>query len=76
MDQVRPLSIWTIYENPSDFPGEFVAREHQIDRYGTIATNNIRRGKTLESVREQLPPGLVRMVRTEFDPPNVVETWL
>ncbi len=70
------LSMWTIYDSPSDFPGKYVARRFEIEPNRPLATSDHIVGPTLESVRAQLPPGLYRMDRVSHDEPHVVEVWL
>lgn len=66
------LVIWTVYDGPTDFPGEFVARKWLLDG----ATNELRKAKTLEGLRAQLPKGLARLPRAALDDPKIVETWM
>lgn len=70
------LEIYTIYNNPSDFPGEFVARKSEVFRGGTINGEIISKGKTLEEVRKGIPPGLYRLERQIHDDPVIVEVWI
>jgi hypothetical protein len=44
------MIIWTVYENPSDFPGEFIARKFQIT-HGP--TSEVLYGPTDEALRFQ-----------------------
>lgn len=69
------LSIWTIYENPKDYPGIFVARRREVS-LTPVATSDILTGASLEDVRAQLPPGLMRMPANAEDDQSVVESWL
>ena len=77
MNQSIPLYLWTVYDNPTDFPGQFVVRRF------TVTAAEVRRGDnpwsvkdTLEEARKTLPPGLVCMGRTSLDDSKIVETWL
>lgn len=70
-----PLSIWTIYHNPTDFPGKYVARRWIVSEQ-PAATGEVFLADTLGEVRDMLPPGLVPMQRWEGDDPCIVETWL
>lgn len=65
------LYLWTVYFNPADFPGEYVARCWALDQ----PTDFIIRASTLEALRSMLPAGLYRMDRTPGDNPVIVETW-
>jgi len=70
------LHMWVIYERPQDYPHGFVARLHLAQKGETAPTMKAFFGPTLESVREQLPPGLVSIARDPRDEPQIVETWL
>lgn len=68
-----PLSIWTIYDNPKDYPGKFVARRFELDRpTGTVLVANT----LIELRRQMMEWGLTRLPRAEEDDPVIVETWL
>lgn len=69
------LSIWTIYENPKDYPGIYVARRWEVSAT-PVATSDLLTGASLEDVRAQLPPGLMRMPANAEDDQSVVESWL
>lgn len=66
------LSIWVVYENPTDFPDCFVARKWLMD----TPTTELILDASLEGLRKKLPPGLARLARADLDDPKIVETWL
>lgn len=66
------LTIWTVYEQPTDYPFEFVARLFLNDK----PTDTILRDTTLSGLRGKLPPGLVCLSRSDDDDPAIVESWL
>lgn len=70
------LSMWSVYERPSDYPAGFVARRFLIWPGHAEATAESVRGASLEDVRRQLPPGLYRIPRQAGDAPHIVESWL
>ena len=72
------LHMWTIYENPSDYPGRFVVRECTIERDSTIVTKPEPAAVvlTLEDARAAVPDGLYRLARAPGDEPHIVEVWL
>jgi hypothetical protein len=72
---IEPLSIWTVYQNPSDYPGKFVARRSEITRDITH-TNDMFVANTLEEIRALLPVGLHRIERYQLDDPVIVECWV
>lgn len=70
------LSMWVVTENPSDFPGLFVARRWEIARGSSMATADVVHSETLEGVRAQLPAWLTRIARDPRDDAVIVESWL
>lgn len=68
----RDIVFWTVYDNPTDFPGKFICRPHSISR-GTFAHHMI--GDTIEEVRAKIPRGLIQMPRRLTDDPKIVEIW-
>lgn len=68
------LLIWTVYQSPSDHPGEFVARPHSSRTPGPY--NCHLAAPDLNALRALLPPGLIRFERSPGDDPVIVETWL
>jgi hypothetical protein len=71
------LAVWTIYDRPKDHPNGFIARRFEIGhKVGPLATSDVLTGK-LEALREAFEgAGLVKMARSERDPPHLVESWL
>ena len=71
------MSMWIVYDHPTDFPTEFVARRHEIVRGGSRPTNEAMASHSLDSLREALVGrGLTCLSRSPHDDPNIVETWL
>lgn len=66
------LEIWVVYDNPTDFPGLFIARKW----VGETPTQELLQAETLEQLRAKLPQGLVRLDRHSGDDAKIVETWL
>ena len=67
------LSIWTVYDHPSDFPNNYVARRFD----GETPTGDIMVCPELEQIREQLRSlGLVQIARMDGDDPKILETWI
>jgi len=66
------LSLWTVYDSPSDYPGRFVARRFELNR----PTRLVLVASSLEGVRRLLPPGLYCLPRLPGDEPHIVEVWL
>jgi hypothetical protein len=72
------LAMWTVYDNPTDYPGKFVARRFDVDGSGPKPTASIIIMEDLEALRDvlQFELGLVKLMRNEGDEPQIVETWL
>lgn len=69
------LSVWTIYDRPSDHPQGYIARLYEVGAE-TEATGTTIVG-TLEQIRFWLErAGLVNICRQEGDDPNIVESWI
>lgn len=67
------LHVWTVTENPSDYPGKFVARLW----IGMDATDTVLIEEDLKALRGRLARrGLYRLDRRDGDDPVIVETWL
>lgn len=73
----RPLRIVVIYENPTDHPGKFVARE-QWAGAGAILVGGapLIVADSLTEARSVVPDGMIRLPRNPEDEPQIVECWL
>lgn len=74
-----PLSLWTVYERPKDFPTEIVARRWLVD--GEVDTpkhtDEVIRAGSIEEIRDAMKArGLFRLRRLDGDDPVIVEVWL
>ncbi|CAG9183737.1 hypothetical protein [Cupriavidus pampae] len=76
MTQDNALDIWTVYAMPAGSAAPFVARRFQVDSDGHTLTDDILQAETLAALRAQLPPGLIRLARSERDDPNILESWI
>lgn len=74
--RANALRVWTIYDHPRDYPEGFMARLFMVHPGGYGPRNVAFYGPTLESVRNQLPPGLYNLGRQPEDEPHIVETWI
>jgi len=70
------MIIFTVYENPKDYPGKFVIRRF----VGTVPDQQPTAvSDTLQGARADLlkiHPHLVHLSRRAGDDPVIVETWL
>lgn len=71
------LSMWVIYEDPADYPGQYVARMHQVGA-GTVAVNPepVIVAPSLQEVRAVVPEGKVRLDPQPGEDPKIKEVWL
>jgi hypothetical protein len=70
--------MWTVYDSPSDYPGQFVARLFEVDGDGPRATGSMVVADDIEKLRNmfEFEMGLVKLMRSPEDDPVIVETWL
>ena len=72
------LQMWTVYDNPRDYPGCYVARLFEVDASGVAQTSSVVISKDLEVLRHflQFEMNLTCLTRSPEDDAKVVETWL
>ena len=71
------LSIWTVYDQPRDFPDHFVARRFEVESTGPQATDDVIVSRELEHVRQSLAlRGLMVLPRSSNDEQHIIECWL
>lgn len=70
--KITRLPLICIYNNPSDYPGKYVARLWDVDK----PTNMVAIAESLEEIREAKPPEMMIMDRMPNDDPVIVETWI
>jgi hypothetical protein len=71
------MSIWTVYDHPTDFPNNYVAREWIIENGKERPGTNIIIAPDIERLREVLRRGLFHPIpRSENDDPVIVESWI
>jgi len=80
-DDGRHLTMFVIYENPTDVPGDgFVVRRWVMcahdNGHAPVPDPMVAVGQTLEAARSQIPPGLFCLQRQENDDPCIREVWL
>lgn len=74
------LHLWTVYQNPADFPGHYVARRFELEK----ATADCFADTELDAVREWIKDEALktgnslpyRLPRQPEDDPVILETWL
>lgn len=76
-DQNNALVMWTVYDHPTDFPNDYVARKWELDHTGVRATDEVILHRRLAAVRMQMRVrGLTCLPRLPMDEPKIVEVWL
>ena len=71
------MLVYTIYDNPTDYPGRVVLRRFTVTKDGTAADPDpIYVGNSVAEARAAVPAGHVRIDRSPADPTCVVETHL
>jgi hypothetical protein len=72
------VTVWTVYRHPSDFPGRWVLRGHEIfPNAGTLRSHEACFvASTLEEIRAKIPAGTRRVDRAPEDNPVIYECWL
>ena len=72
------MSLWTVYDHPTDFPNNYVAREWVVEDGRLGPTGNFMLANDVEIIREILlvQMHLHRLPRNENDDPKIVETWI
>jgi hypothetical protein len=71
------LTIWTVYERPTDYACGFIARAFEITSTGPKPTGHVIKARDLEPIRRKLQrAGLTVLVRDETDEPQIVESWI
>lgn len=71
------LRIWTVYDHPTDYPNNYVARLHVADADGSRPTETLMICPDLDLLRGQLlEMGLTCLTRSPEDDAVIVEVWL
>ena len=71
-EKVKVLPVFTVFYNPKDFPGKYVARLFD----GKAPLRLLAVKETLEEIRAAIPPDYVRFERSAEDDPVIVEVWM
>lgn len=72
-----PLSVWTVYDHPLDYPGGYIARRHEAHADGCRPTEDTITAPTLQEIRDYMDlMGLACMPREVGDDPCIVESWI
>jgi len=72
------LTVWVIYDHPSDYPNSYVLRPQVLVRgqKEPVALSQAWTADTPDQLRRIIPPGLHRLDRQPDDHPQILETWI
>jgi hypothetical protein len=74
-----PISVWTIYDKPDDFPHNYVARRFEINNGELLPTGQVIVAGSISVIRKHLHAYHVSgtvIPRAEHDDPHIVESWI
>lgn len=72
-----PLSTWTVYRFPKDYPGKYVVRRWLCPAgKDPVPTDEVHTEDTLDAARAHIPFDRCRLCRSPSDDPNILETWI
>ena len=76
----RILELWTIFFDPSDFPGKYVVRKFYVERGepapAVVPDDTVIVTDTLAEARANVPQGTVNLGRYAEDDSKILETWV
>jgi hypothetical protein len=71
------ISIWTIFERPTDYPNHFVVRESRVEGEKVVVSPVCQLADSLEAARALIPFGLARLDgRGDPEAIHAVESWI
>lgn len=71
------LELWTIYENPADYPGRFVVRRWVVRPDGRcVPDQSCTDHDSIDAAREKVPSGLHCLGKLPDDDRAIAETWV
>lgn len=70
------MSMWTLFDSPTDKPGYFVLRRFEILRGEVLSSPEVYWSKDPEALRDEMRKrALYCQPRMVEDEPHIVETW-
>ena len=70
--KIARIPMICIYDHPTDYPNEFVARVWDA----SYPTHVIATANTLDEIRAKIPPNMTRLPSMKYDDPVIVEVWI
>jgi len=76
----KPLNLWTVYKNPKDYPGAYVARRFETDQptgecYAHVELNRVREWVIEQSLALNHCYTFC-LTREPGDDPCILEVWM
>jgi len=86
-DQTKAIIFWVIFENPADFPGQFVVRRNVLLVGNANVSDSQPTGyaiedkpwlvvESLSQARALIPDDCYNLGRQNGDEPQIVEVWI
>lgn len=75
-DDPRVLTLWVIYDRPSDYPDKVVLRRQFATRRCVEIDPEAWVFDTVTQARLAIPPFLHNLGRYDMDDPCIVEVWI
>lgn len=76
MPRQTAVLLYVIYDHPRDFPEEYVCRRWELDQLLDEGLDPFLHSTSLEEIRRQLPPDLVKIRPWGHDDPVILEIWI
>lgn len=73
--KISNLPMISIYFDPKDYPGKYVARVFDISVGKVNATRYIMLSDNLEDLRSAMPTNFTHMDKSPNDDPQLLEVW-
>lgn len=70
------MKVYTIYFNPTDFPGLYVLRAWGVYSGRPVPDEHCETANSLDEIRKFLPEEVVWIGRYADDDPKIVECWI
>jgi hypothetical protein len=76
LPQKKEMTMWAIYNSPSDYPGQIVARRFVVTPGKVVATPTLIFWPLEEMRKAFRSLGCLCMTRMPEDDPTILEVWL
>jgi hypothetical protein len=77
MTDANMLTLWVLYDSPSDMPGYYVMRRYVVAPDGSQSSPEAYWSKAAVGLRDlMMERGLTCVPRSDSDEPHIVESWI